>query len=117
MVYIGIALREYLEKGDDRMANTNERDGDIVFEITEHIGVIKSFPSGWTKELNVVKWNDADPKFDIRDWDMEHRLMKRGVTLRQDEMETLMDLMNKRGSDLATGGQVPDGQAPGGQVS
>lgn len=30
----------------------NERDRDIVFEIIESIGPIKTFPNGWTKELN-----------------------------------------------------------------
>lgn len=82
------------------MANTQERDGEFVFRILEHIGALKGFPNGWTKELNIVKWNDADPKFDIRDWDMEHKHMMRGVTLREDEMKTLVELMNSRGTDL-----------------
>ncbi len=78
------------------MANANERDSEVVFEIMEHIGALKAFPNGWTKELNVVKWNDADPKFDIRDWDMEHKHMTRGVTLRQDEMAKVIELMKDR---------------------
>ena len=98
-------------------ANNDAQNREIEFKLVEKLGVLDTHKSGWAREVNIVAWNGKPPKFDIRDWDMEHRLMKRGVTRRQDEMETLMDLMNKRGSDLATGGQVPDGQAPGGQVS
>ena len=39
---------------------------EIKYEITEEIGIL-SERSGWTKELNMVSWNDRDPKFDIRD--------------------------------------------------
>ena len=33
------------------MSMANERDRDIVFEIIESIGPIKTFPNGWTKKL------------------------------------------------------------------
>ena len=74
----------------------NERENDIVFEIVEHIGAIKTFPNGWTKELNVVRWNNGDPKYDIREWDEDHEKMGRGITLRPDEMQTVMDLLKDR---------------------
>ena len=78
----------------------NDKDREVVFEIVEPIGHLKSFPSGWTKELNIVRWNDGDAKFDIRDWDMEHKHMTRGVTLRSDEMDALLGLMKNRTTDL-----------------
>ena len=55
----------------------NERNGDIVFEIVESIGPIKAFKNGWTKELNLVSWNNTDPKYDIREWDEDHEKMGR----------------------------------------
>ncbi len=74
----------------------NDRDKEITFEIKEHIGVIKTFNNGWSKELNIVKWNDNAPKYDIRDWDEDHEHMARGVTLREDEMKTLVELCQGR---------------------
>ena len=41
---------------------------DIKFEIVKKIGVLSKATSGWTKELNLVSWNDREPKYDIRDW-------------------------------------------------
>lgn len=74
----------------------NERDRDIVFEIIEIIGPIKTFPNGWTKELNMVSWNGKEAKYDIRDWDAEHEHMSRGITLKPDEMETIVNLLKNR---------------------
>lgn len=34
----------------------------------EKIGIIRQGANGWNKELRLVSWNDADPKYDIRDW-------------------------------------------------
>ena len=68
------------------------RDDQVFFEIVEHIGVIKTTPVGWTRELNIVAWNGGVPKYDIREWDPAHERMTRGITLRTDEMETLVGL-------------------------
>lgn len=66
----------------------------ITFEITKHIGVLSESAKGWTKELNLVSWNDRDPKYDIREWDPEHEKMSKGVTLTAEEVETLKKLLN-----------------------
>ena len=78
------------------MSMASERDRDIVFEIIESIGPIKTFPNGWTKELNMVSWNGKEAKYDIRDWDAEHEHMSRGITLKPDEMETIVNLLKNR---------------------
>lgn len=66
---------------------------DLKFEITEHIGVISSNEKGWSKELNLVSWNDRDPKYDIRDWSADHTKMSKGITLTKEEISTLKDLL------------------------
>jgi hypothetical protein len=66
---------------------------DIKFKITKHIGVLSTSDKGWTKEFNLVSWNDRDPKYDIRDWSPEHDKMGKGVTLSKDEMAKLKDLL------------------------
>jgi len=58
---------------------------EFKYEIKEHIGIISENKSGWRKELNLVSWNGADPKYDIRDWAPEHEKMGKGITLTADE--------------------------------
>lgn len=66
---------------------------EIVFEIVEHVGVIATYATGWKKELNIVSWNNSAPKYDIRDWDPEHKIMSRGITLHEDELKKLATLI------------------------
>lgn len=66
---------------------------DVKYEITEEIGVIAESTRGWTKELNLVSWNNGAPKLDIRDWAPDHEKMGKGITLTKDEAEKLYDLL------------------------
>ena len=66
--------------------------GNIKFEITKHLGVLSTSPTGWTKEFNIVKWNDKSEKFDLRDWAPGHDRMSRGITLYEGELRALMEL-------------------------
>lgn len=68
---------------------------DIKFEITEEIGVLSESAKGWTKELNLVSWNGAAPKYDLRDWAPGHEKMGKGITLSPEEAEKLRDILNK----------------------
>lgn len=68
---------------------------DIKFEITEPIGLIGETSKGWTREINMVAWNNYAPKYDIRDWDPEHKMMSKGVTFNVEEIKELRDLLNK----------------------
>lgn len=74
----------------------SERDHDIVFEVVESIGVIKTYPTGWSKEINLVSWNGGAAKYDIRDWDHKHERMSRGITLHKDEMKKMLELFKDR---------------------
>lgn len=67
---------------------------EIKFEITKNIGVLSDTPKGWTKELNMVSWNDYPPKYDIREWDPEHVRMGKGLTFNKEEIKELRDLLN-----------------------
>lgn len=63
--------------------------GNFSFEIKEQLLVLSRNAKGWQKELNLVSWNGNPPKFDLRDWSPEHDKMGKGVTLTNEEMETL----------------------------
>lgn len=65
--------------------------GEFKFEITQHITTLSTERSGWTKELNLVSFNDQVPKYDLRTWDPEHEKMGKGVTLSKEEMAILKD--------------------------
>jgi hypothetical protein len=67
---------------------------DIKFEIKETTGVLSESSKGWKKELNLISWNDKEAKYDIRDWDAEHKKMGKGVTLTTDELNKLRDILN-----------------------
>ena len=68
---------------------------ELKFEITESLGVLAENAKGWTKELNLVSWNDHEPKYDIRDWSPNREKMGKGVTLSEEEFETLKRLLNQ----------------------
>ncbi|KUO65943.1 MAG: hypothetical protein APF84_01400 [Gracilibacter sp. BRH_c7a] len=67
---------------------------EIMFEIREELGVISEGSKGWTKQLNLVSWNDREPKYDIRDWSPEQEKMGKGVTLTVEELQNLKVLLN-----------------------
>jgi hypothetical protein len=67
---------------------------DIKYEIVKKIGALSTAASGWSKELNLISWNDRDPKFDLRDWSADHEKMGKGVTLTKEELLALRDLLN-----------------------
>lgn len=64
------------------------------YKITKHIGLISESPKGWTKELNLISWNNREPKYDLRDWAPEHEKMGKGITLNEDELRELRDILN-----------------------
>ena len=68
---------------------------DFSYEIKESFGTISESNKGWTKELNLISFNDREPKYDIRDWAPEHEKMGKGITLTRDELITLKALIEK----------------------
>jgi len=67
---------------------------EFKYELTKHIGVLSESASGWKKELNMVSWNEREPKLDIRDWSPGREKMGKGVTLSTEEAAALKELLN-----------------------
>lgn len=61
------------------------------FEIVKNIATLSTENSGWTKELNLVSFNDAEPKYDLRTWDPDHIKMGKGITMSEEEMKALKE--------------------------
>ena len=43
----------------------------------------------------MISWNGAAPKYDIRDWALEHEKMGKGVTLSDEEVVSLKEILSK----------------------
>jgi hypothetical protein len=69
---------------------------DIKYDIVEHIGVLSESTKGWKKELNKISWNGGAVKYDIREWAPEHEKMGKGITLTEDEVRILAELLGER---------------------
>ena len=67
---------------------------EIKYEIIKKIGVLSAAASGWAKEVNLISWNDREPKYDIREWSADHEKMGKGVTLSKEELLSLKQLLN-----------------------
>ena len=70
---------------------------EITFDIIKHICVLSDSgsPKGWTKELNIVSWNGGQKKGDIREWNSDHTLCGKGITLTSGECDILFDGLNR----------------------
>lgn len=69
------------------------KNDEMKFEIVQHFGVLKERKNGWKKEINKVSWNDAEPKWDIREWNEDHDKMSKGITFSEDEIENLIGIL------------------------
>jgi hypothetical protein len=67
---------------------------EIKYEIVKKIGTLSKSASGWAKEINLISWNDRDPKYDIREWAPDGVKMGKGVTLSKEELLALKNLLN-----------------------
>ncbi len=68
---------------------------ELKYEIISHIAIISENKKGWTKELNLISWNEREAKFDIREWDTEHEKMSKGITLTKEEILKLKDILKE----------------------
>ena len=57
--------------------------------------MVSTGSGGWQLELNRVSWNGNEPKYDIRSWSPDHTKMGKGVTLTEEDVIALADLLAK----------------------
>lgn len=66
---------------------------EIKFEIKQSLGILSEGAKNWSKEVNIVSWNDRKPKLDIREWDENHERMGKGITLNKEELLRLKQIL------------------------
>ncbi|MFX0558842.1 YdbC family protein [Tepidibacillus infernus] len=67
---------------------------EIKYDIIKNVGILSESPKGWTKELNLISWNNKAPKYDLRDWSPDHDKMGKGITLTKEELMKLRNILN-----------------------
>jgi len=67
---------------------------EIKYDIVEELGIVSENAKGWRKELNLVSWNDAAPKYDLREWAPGHDKMGKGCTLTKEEVIELKKILD-----------------------
>ena len=66
---------------------------ELKFTVVEEIAVL-SEAGNWNKELNIVKWGDNEPKYDIRTWNNGRTRAGKGITLSLEEIKELKKALN-----------------------
>lgn len=79
------------------MARKND---DFKYEVINELGIISEGTNGWNKEFSRVSWNGGEPKYDIRIWGPDHQKMGKGVTLTENEMRRLYELLGAEIKEL-----------------
>lgn len=74
---------------------------DIEHEIVTEIAVLSESDSGYTKEINLVSWNGAKPKYDIRSWSPSREKCGKGIVLTEDEAKELLLALKSQFPGLA----------------
>ncbi|MGI5888504.1 MAG: YdbC family protein [Oscillospiraceae bacterium] len=68
---------------------------EFKYEIKDKLGVLSENPNGWSRQLNLISWNDREPKYDIRDWAPNNEKMSKGISLSREEAKALKELLNE----------------------
>ena len=64
------------------------------FDVIRTVGVLSTSAKGWTKELRLISWNGRPARFDLREWAPGDEKMGKGVTLSEDELFKLGELID-----------------------
>ena len=63
------------------------------YEIVLHIANLATYRDSegnrWAKELNIISWNGKKCVFDVREWNEDHTVCRKGLTLSAEEVESL----------------------------
>ena len=68
---------------------------EFKYEIVERIAVLSQSANGWERQLNLISWNDREPKYDIRDWAPDGVKMGQGISLSHDELAILKGILSE----------------------
>jgi len=85
--------RHRKEEAERKLERTEENLVRINDKIVERIAVLGERPRGWERQLNLISWNEGEPKYDIRDWSPDGTRMGKGISLSHDELAILKGIL------------------------
>ncbi|MGI6334210.1 MAG: YdbC family protein [Saccharofermentanales bacterium] len=68
-------------------------DKEFTFKIIKSLGQLSTSRNGWSREVNLVSWNNNKAKLDIRDWAPDHNRMGKGISLNDEETAILKEIL------------------------
>lgn len=66
---------------------------EFKYEIVKNIATLSSAANGWQRQLNLISWNEREPKYDIRDWSPDGTKMGKGISLSTEEVIMLKEIL------------------------
>ena len=67
---------------------------EIKYEVVQRIAVLSERPRGWERQLNLISWNDGEPKYDIRDWSPDGSKMGKGISMTKEDLIALKGILD-----------------------
>lgn len=65
----------------------------LTYEIKSSLGTLSD--GVWAPQLNLISWNHRKPVYDLRKWNCEDGSMGKGLTLTEDELRELRNILNE----------------------
>ncbi len=72
---------------------------EITCEIVRHIDAYDESRS-WHGEVNLISWNGAEPKIDIRAWNDDHTKCSKGISLTIETARYLGEILIRIPDDI-----------------
>ena len=70
--------------------------GAFSYNIDQALGILAQSDDGkFTTEVNMISYNKARPKLDIRRWNREEDKMLKGVALNWEETQKLLEILQE----------------------
>jgi len=66
----------------------------VDWHVIEEIAILHESQAGWTKELNIISWNGAEPKYDVRWWNPDKTRLGKGFTFTAEELSKLKTIID-----------------------
>ena len=67
---------------------------EIKYEVVQRVAVLSQRPRGWERQLNLISWNDGEPKYDIRDWSPDGSKMGKGISMTKEDLIALKGILD-----------------------
>lgn len=68
---------------------------EVTFEIIKNLILLEEYKNGWTKEINLVSWNDKDPVIDIRTWGKNKEVIGKGISINDKEFKDIVKYISE----------------------